>query len=274
MSTEQAFPCPYCWGQVHPQASVCTHCTRDLVLFKPLAQRVQQLSAEVDGLRESLARQQASLERLQAAPALAAPGQPPLQLPPPSAVAAVQAPPRSWAVLLGVGLATLLALALCHWVLLFLYDAPPLYLRLVTLVLPMLTGFWASRQGGVGAAGHVLVALLVGLGAVVAMLWITARIDGVPLWPTSTRDWQETVEYAAAICLGFLTGHLADRLLRRIAALRKNRLDLRVLLERDEDGQFRIANISNQVQNLVSALAPLASAGTALYTGLKAFTGE
>ena len=32
-----SFNCPYCWRDVPVQASVCGHCTRDLVLFKPLA---------------------------------------------------------------------------------------------------------------------------------------------------------------------------------------------------------------------------------------------
>jgi hypothetical protein len=46
------------------------------------------------------------------------------------------------------------------------------------------------------------------------------------------------------------------------------------LLARDEKGQFKITEITNQVQSLIAATAPLASAGVALYSGLKAFTGQ
>jgi hypothetical protein len=58
------------------------------------------------------------------------------------------------------------------------------------------------------------------------------------------------------------------------AEKRSNRISLSVLLERDQNGQFKIAEITSQVHNLITAMAPVVSAGTALYSGLKIFTGD
>jgi hypothetical protein len=105
------------------------------------------------------------------------------------------------------------------------------------------------------------------------MLSITAYIDAVPLWPNNARDWRETLEYTAAIGLAFYTGYLMSRWVALWSQKQNNIINLRVLLERDDKGQFKIAEISNQVQSLITAAAPLVSAGVALYSGLKAFTG-
>lgn len=169
---------------------------------------------------------------------------------------------------------TIATMGLCHWVLLFVYDAPPLFLRLLTITLPAWTGYACARRSGFDGFTQLLAALLVGGLSVTLMLTITARIDGVPLWPETARDWRETLEYTAAIALSFFTGYLTHHLLARWARQQRNKISLRVLLARDESGQFKITEISNQVQSLITATAPLVSAGAALYSGLKAFTGS
>lgn len=181
---------------------------------------------------------------------------------------------RSWATLLTLVLLTLGLVGLSHWVLLFIYDAPPVALRLLTIVLPALTGYACARRSGWGLWVQLLSALITGVGSVWLMLWITATLDGVPLLPSTARDWRETFEYVAAISLAFFTGHLLHSLISRWEVQQQNRISLSVLLERDEKGQFKIAEITRQVQNLVSAMAPVVSAGTALYSGLKVFTGN
>jgi hypothetical protein len=119
---------------------------------------------------------------------------------------------------------------------------------------------------------QLLAALLVSALSVSLMLAITAHIDAVPLWPNNPRDWREVFEYTAAIGLSFFTGYLTHRLMARWTQQQRNKISLRVLLARDEAGQFKITEISNQVQSLITATAPLVSAGVALYSGLKAFT--
>lgn len=271
MSTTH-FNCPYCWSEVPLQASVCSHCQRDLLLFKPLAVQLQGLSDEVQQLKTSLALQAQALTSLQSqsmdALALAY-AKPPAGDSVPGLTGA-----RSWILLLGMVLLTIAAIALCHWVLLFVYDAPPLFLRLLTITLPALTGYRCARRTGLGWPVQMTAAAGVAALSVVLMLAVTAYFDAVPLWPTNTRDWRETFEYTTAIGLAFFTGYLMHRLLSRWTRNQSNTISLRVLLARDEKGHFKISEITNQVQNLVTAAAPFVSAGTALYSGLKAFTGS
>ena len=269
------FNCPYCWGDVPVQASVCSHCTRDLVLFKPLALRLQTLAEEVAQLR-GVVQQQALTLNQRPSQVIEAAAQSYAEMkeasPAPAAASARATALKSWFTLLGTVLLTIAAIGLCHWVLLFVYDTPPLFLRLLTITLPALTGYLCARRSGLGWLAQLLAALLVSALSVGLMLAITAHIDAVPLWPNNPRDWREVFEYTAAIGLSFFTGYLTHRLMARWTQQQRNKISLRVLLARDEAGQFKITEISNQVQSLITATAPLVSAGVALYSGLKAFT--
>ena len=267
------FNCPYCWLDVPAQATVCGHCTRDLVLFKPLALQLQAVNQEVEQLKSALALQAQALAQMQTQGVASAALSFADALP--QAALVNQSPTRtpSWFMLIAVALLTIPAIGLCHWLLLFVYDAPPLFLRVLTIALPALTGYVCARQSGLGWVSQLMAALLVAGGSVVLMLGITAYIDAVPLWPNNARDWRETLEYTAAIGLAFYTGYLMSRWVTLWSQKQNNIINLRVLLERDDKGQFKIAEISNQVQSLIAAAAPLVSAGVALYSGLKAFTG-
>lgn len=255
---------------------MCSHCTRDLVLFKPLALQLQELSDQVEQLKGVVQEQQSALAELKShdigALALAFSEQ---QQSPALAAAPANNPGLpSWGTLLTAGLLTVAMVGLSHWVLLFVYDAPALALRLLTITLPALPGYVCARKSGLGLMAQLLAALVTGFCGVWLMLWITATIDAVPLWPTNARDWRETFEYMAAISLAFFTGYLIHRLNVHWAEKQQNKISLSVLLERDEKGQFKIAEVTRQVQNLVTAFAPLVSAGTALYSGLKVFIGN
>ena len=267
------FNCPYCWLDVPSQATVCGHCTRDLVLFKPLALRLQAVTQELEQLKSSVAQQAQTLTQMQSQDVQRAALSFAETMP--QTALTETSPPQgpSWFVLIAAVALTIPAIGLCHWLLLFIYDAPPLFLRILTITLPALTGYLCARQSGLGWVTQLVSALLVAAGSVVLMLSITAYIDAVPLWPNNARDWRETLEYTAAIGLAFYTGYLMSRWVTLWSQKQNNIINLRVLLERDDKGQFKIAEISNQVQSLITAAAPLVSAGVALYSGLKAFTG-
>ena len=271
------FSCPFCCSDLPLQASVCSHCTRDLAQFKPLALQLHDLRDQVETLKDQLQTQQAALAELRSPDlesiALAFGEKPSVS---PAAPAPIEpgTRPKTWLRWLTMVMLTVAGVGLSHWVLLFVYDAPPLALRLLTIVLPALTGYVCARQTGLGWVAQWLAAWVSGLTSVWLMLWITATMDAVPVWPANARDWKETLEYTAAISLAFFTGYLLHRLNTRWAQMQQNRISLSVLLERDAQGEFKIAEISRQVQSLVAAMAPVVSAGTALYTGLKVFTGD
>lgn len=277
--SHNTFSCPFCCSAVPLQASVCSHCTRDLVLFKPLALQMQALSDDLSQLRSVVQEQQVALAELKshdlAALAQAfSEQQAQASITPEQAAQVQEKAPASLMALLMMVLITLGLVGLSHWLLLFVYDARPVVLRLVTMVLPALTGYVCARRCNAVMWVQCLSALVTGVASVWLMLLITATIDHVALWPDNPRDWRETFEYMAAISLAFFTGHLIHRFITHWSAQQQNRISLSVLLERDEKGQFKIAEVTQHLQNLVSAMAPVVSAGTALYSGLKVFTGS
>jgi hypothetical protein len=115
---------------------------------------------------------------------------------------------------------------------------------------------------------------MVGACAVWLMLGITAFIDNVPIWPANSRDWREAFEYTASIGLSFLTGFLVYELRKRWAVEHQNKISLSLLLSRDQNGKFKIAEVTQKVESLITTVAPIVSAGTALYSGLKIFVGN
>lgn len=267
--SSDTYSCPYCCSDIPVQAIVCRHCTRDLAFFRPLALQVQSLDKEIQELRAAVTQQQEVLKRLRGAPDPAMAGESALRSP-----QAPRAGALAWGTWLGISFMTMGLLGLSHWVLLFVYDARPLYLRVLTIVLPMITGYLCARLTGFRLSLQLVSALAVGAGAVTLMLAITSAIDHVPLWPANSREWQETLEYTIAIVLACFSGALMHHLKQRMDNRSQQNLRLSVLLERDSSGKLHIAEISNQMQSLISAVAPLASAGTALYSGLKMFMGE
>lgn len=258
------YRCPYCCSDVPAEASVCSHCTRELTAVRPLALQVQALEAALAQLRQDFTQLQRRASVLDIGDASQ-----PAQVTP-----ATRSPRAAWSAWLGMSLLSIALLGLSHWVLLFVYDARPVMLRVLTIVLPMLTGYLCARLSGMRLTLQWFSALLVGLLSVLLMLGITSHLDGVPLWPTNAHEWRETLEYAAAIVLGSFTGALMHHMLLSMAQRQARQMHLDVLLERDDKGQLRIASIGEQVQSLVSAVAPLVSAGTALYSGLKVFIGD
>lgn len=261
------------------QASVCSHCTRDLAPFKPLALQILALSDELSQLKSVVQEQQIALAELKshdlAALAQASSEKQVLASCTTEQASQVQGTAlASLASLLTMVLITLSLVGLSHWLLLFVYDARPVVLRLVTMGLPALTGYMCAHRCAIGMRVQLLSALVTGVASVWLMLSITASIDHVALWPDNPRDWKETFEYMAAISLAFFTGCLIRRFITHWSAQQQNQISLSVLLERDEKGQFKIAEVTRQVQNLVSAMAPVVSAGTALYSGLKVFTNS
>jgi hypothetical protein len=271
------FKCPYCWSDVPIQASVCSQCARDLVLFKPLALKVQDIANDLEQLKAEVQKHAATLSSIstQEIPTVSLTYEE-------SQVASAQIEPlpidtpksTSWVALCLTVLLTIFVIGFFHWVLLFIYDAPPLFLRLLTITLPCLAGYACARKFSFNWLSQSIAAILVGSGAVWLMLGITSFIDHVPLWPDNSRDWREAFEYTASIGLSFLTRFLIHGLRHRWAVNQQKKISLSILLSRDENGKFKIAEVTQKFESLLTNVAPLVSAGTALYSGLKIFIGN
>lgn len=271
-------PCPYCLGDIAPQAQACKHCTRDLGLFKPILQQVHALEQRLGKVQEEMARLAATLEQIhhtplsrtlaQAASEIDAP------LPEADVPQAASSELRFWL----APFITVAALSLVHWVLLFVYDMPLVFFRVLTFFIPALLGFWAAR-GSLGRAWIFgLMGAVIGAASVTSMLWVSHYIDAVPWAPQNLREWRETLEYALSISLAFLTGHLVSASFVRWQASRVNVAGIKagvvLLLQKDELGKLKLEQLSSGLLQVATTLAPLFSGAVALYSALKNVVGS
>jgi len=231
----------------------CRHCGRMVGHLLPLLVRQSELSAEVAALREEMARLRLAASAPVASAAV------PVDTPRQEQPRTQATQPASLAAAVVVVVA---ASALLHWLLLFVYDAPPMILRILTLLVPLALGLRVSRSGGGSLAAHALASACCGIASVAAMLAVTHLIDGVPLLPQDLREMREALEYCASIALAFLTGYLVMHGLRR-ARQRP--------VPAASHGE--LISYAQRFQQLAGLLSPICAGGLALYSGLKSLGG-
>jgi hypothetical protein len=169
-----------------------------------------------------------------------------------------------------------------HFIIIVALDLPLIYLRIVSIAVPLVFGFlyrksldrWLFWDLGTGLA--VAVVAIVGMSAVVA------QTDGVPLLPTDAQGWREYAEYAASIGFGFFTGcvlrhglmvarapspkvsFLVELIARFIAKKMKGKGD-----DDDDDGpKDAIDEKVKKIETLVSGAIAAGSVAVSIYTGL------
>lgn len=251
-------PCPYCQSEIDADASVCAVCRRDLGLVKVLLTRIASLESELAS-RPAVAPatdEAAALETVE----------PPLT--PPVAVV----PERSWSGAIVAWTMPILLLLLAHWLIIFVYDAKVLYLRVIALIIPLPFGVMFARRLHLPFAWSVLPAGLMALAAVLGMSAVTGVLDGVPILPQGAVDIREFVEFAASIGFSFVTGLWLQEWLRRRLALQQARAAevrrLKGLL-----GGGKVTDSLSRLNDLGSAVVGVATTAFSIYTGLKGVLG-
>ena len=276
--------CPYCVSEIADEALACPRCARDLYLFKPLLEKIEQLEKTVaEQAKAAAANSEARIAALeqelaaikaQRSDAVAAeleaelqPAAPPAGTPPGYAAAVAQSL-----------IPTLLLLVLAHWVMLFVYDFKPLYLRVATILIPVPFGFLLASQFPDEFRKSVFAAAALAFAGVFSMLAVTAVIDKVPLLPQDLRDLREMLEYVLSIALAFVTGLLLGEYhaRRKLAELKTNRMVL--LLARafvpNEEGKLGIEKAVKKLTKLQETVAPAATGAASIYAGVKALLGD
>lgn len=244
--------CPYCVSEIPDEALVCSVCRRDLYVVKPLLEKIA-------GLESQLA------ARMSPSPVTAAAEASPVVIAAePASAAAPFAPWRAMA----CWLLPIVLLLLGHWLLIFVYDAKVLYLRVLALLLPLPFGFLFARRVGWPFLWNLLPAAVMAVAAVWAMSGLTALIDKVPVLPQSMVEVREFIEFAASISLSFTTGlWLQSWWQRRTEAQRLANQDGAVL------GGRKVTESLTRLNDFGSAIVAVGTTVVSIYTGLKGVLG-
>jgi hypothetical protein len=110
----------------------------------------------------------------------------------------------------------LIVLLVAHDLIVNKFDLRTEYLWASCITVPFLSGFallWVSRRGS-GAA--FVFALALGIIGVVAMTISESLNSGDPIMPQTRFEWWDNIDFAIAIALSFIVGHVAARALRAV----------------------------------------------------------
>lgn len=260
--------CPYCLTEVSDEAVVCKTCSRDLYLFKPMMAKVAELEKQLAEIpnQEAYEKRIAELELMldQHEQNITAPKS-----------------TLGWALDITIYLLTpLLLLLLAHWLIAVVYDTKMIYLRIISMVLPMPFAFFLfkSRQ-------HKLFPWFLGIAflsvtSVIGMSWITSMVDHSPVFPQSFSEWREVFEYAASIAFSYLTGMLLGGV--AYASKQRHRRAARIspfmkaVADGIGDGKISPGNvytIMKTLQEYGGTIIALGTTALSIYTGLKGIVG-
>ncbi len=261
--------CPYCLSEVSEEAVVCKVCTRDLYLFKPMMAKVADLEKRLSEIpnQEAYEKRIAELE---------------LMLDEHEQNSASHKTLSGWFSDIAVYLIIpLLLLLLAHWLIAVVYDAKMVYLRIISMALPLPFAYFLFKEHQHKLLPWFIGAAFLSITSVIGMSWITSLVDQSPIFPQNLFEWKEVIEYSASIAFSFLTGML----LGGVAYASKQRHRRKAILSPFMkavasglgDGKISPSNVYTIMKTLQDYGATIIALGTtalSLYTGLKGIIGN
>lgn len=269
--------CPYCLSEIDDEALCCKFCTRDVHLFKSLLARVAELEGKLNeqsNVIEYEARIVDLNSQLEAAHReLHAPRSGPVAL------------------LLSLGLYIVLPLfllLLSHALITIILDTKLIYLRLLSIAIPLPFGIYLFLQRKRSVMPWFLATAVLAVASVIGMSWVTSMVDNTPVFPQNTFEWREYLEYAASISFSFMTGMLIGSIfyarkhrhpVSRGSTKKTGVVDgwLTYLVSQMVSGKLnpkQISELVDKLQEIGSSAAALGATAMSIYTGLKAVLGN
>jgi hypothetical protein len=256
--------CPYCLSEVSEEAHVCKTCTRDLYLFKPMMAKIASLEGQLAAIpnQEVNELRIAELEYL-----LEEQNQ---QL--------ANRPLFAWAKDIALYLIVpLLLLLVAHWLIAIVYDTKMIYLRIISMVLPLPFAYFLFKSHAHKIFPWFIGVVFLAIASVIGMSWITSLVDHSPVWPQNLFELREVLEYSASIAFSFLTGMLLGRVTytnkeRRRQAGIMNMLNKAAASSHTADGSASIQGVFGLMKTIEEHGGTVVALGTtaaSIYTGLK-----
>ena len=260
--------CPYCLSEVSEEAYVCKTCTRDLYLFKPMM-------AKIAGLEEKLALVPSpELYELKIAELEHLLDEQNQKLEKRSSL--------QWISDIALYLIIpLLLLLVAHWLIAVVYDTKMLYLRIISMVLPLPFAYALFSKHAHKVMPWFIGVIFLAIASVIGMSWITSLVDHSPVWPQNLFEWKEVLEYSASIAFSFLTGMLlggvayAAKQRARRAGLVSSMMKVASLNFKDGGASLKnIHGLMKALQEYGGTIVALGTTAVSIYTGLKGIIGS
>ncbi len=260
--------CPYCLSEVSVDAYVCKTCSRDLYLFKPMMTKIAGLEERLALVpsNEAYELRIAELEYL-----LNEQNQ-----------HLTNRSLFSWIKDIALYLLVpLLLLLLAHWLIAVVYDTKMIYLRIISMILPLPFAYFLFKSHAHKIFPWFVGVVFLAMTSVIGMSWITSLVDHSPVFPQNLFEWKEVLEYSASIAFSFLTGML----LGGVAYANKQRRSqvgfLNALLRATSSHSARgtssiqgIFGLMKTLQEHGGTVVALGTTAVSIYTGLKGIIGS
>jgi hypothetical protein len=182
----------------------------------------------------------------------------------------------------------LLLLLVSHAIITIALDTKLIYLRLVSIAIPLPFGLYLFLQRKRPVLPWFFATAVLAFASVIGMSWMTSLVDHTPVLPQNAFEWREYLEYAASISFSFMTGMLIGGMI----CARKNRKTFRAELSRKKGGADhwlkhlvaqvvsgklspqQISDMVDKIQELGSSVVALGTTAVSIYTGLKTVMGN